>query len=111
MIARVIAHEMVHLVAQPNSCRFKYVDGSSHDYLRLRLASYRFGDVNECLFIARHTQAFQETFDHCIDTRFNDRTLVRTRRSYDYACRTGDPACLTALSHSSSACWNAMTGE
>nr|MBK7069088.1 hypothetical protein [Deltaproteobacteria bacterium] len=40
--------------------RYAYVDtgGSRNDYVRMWLASYRFGDVNECVYLARHSSDF-----------------------------------------------------
>jgi hypothetical protein len=73
------------------------------------LASYQFGDVAECWYIAQHSTNANETFDRCIDVRQNDRTLVpTTRNEYRNLCRMGDERCRNAICGLSAVCRDAV---
>lgn len=94
-LINTLSHELVHLRVVDR--RYAYVDtgGSRNDYVRMWLASYRFGDINECVYLARHSSDFGGVFRQCFDHRFNDLTLASPSRSgYQRLCTGGDPSCL-----------------
>jgi len=105
-LINTLSHELVHL--RPGSHDgFAYADtdGSRNDYVRLWLASYRFGDANECLYLARHSTDFDGVFQRCFEQRFNDMTLGSPSRSgYHRACSDGDRTCLDAVESLSWVC-------